>query len=151
MHANIQLATLGRLAALFISSVIVIGGCAKKEPDAVQLRSDLEKRLEENNGKTSIGNAEIYKIVSLQATNSVAEGENHFTMDYQGEVECLNGFYMSADGRYSLSKPEWKAVRHVTKGKLIKFTGSMAYELNGNDWNSKQNITTMNIKYAPRI
>jgi hypothetical protein len=102
-------------------------------------------------GKTSIGNAEIYKIVSLQVTNSVAEGENHFTMDYQGEVECLKGFYMSADGRYSLSKPAWKAVRHVTKGKLIEFTGGMTYELNGNRWKSMQNSTTMNIKYAPRI
>jgi hypothetical protein len=139
------------LAALFISSVIAIGGCGKKEPDAVQLRSDLEKRLEKNKGETLTGNAEIYKIVSLQVTKSVAEGENHFTMDYQGEVECLNGFYMSAEGRYSLSKPEWKAVRHVTKGKLIEFTGRMTYELDGNYWKSKQNSTTMSIKYAPRI
>ncbi|MBW2173713.1 MAG: hypothetical protein JRF64_03540 [Deltaproteobacteria bacterium] len=151
MQGAIQFKTLGRLAALLISFVIVLGGCGKKEPDAVQLRSDLEKTLEENIGKESAGNAEIYKIVSLQVTNSVAEGENHFRMDYQGEVECLRGFYMSADGRYSLSKPTWKAVRHVTKGKLIEFTGSMTYELNGNDWKSKQNSSTMNIKYAPRI
>jgi hypothetical protein len=57
MQGAIQFKTLGRLAALLISFVIVIGGCGKKDPDAVQLRSDLEKRLEENNGKTSIGNA----------------------------------------------------------------------------------------------
>ena len=48
-------------------------------------------------------------------------------------------------------EPAWKAVRHVTQGKLIEFTGRMTYELNGNRWKSKQNITTMNIKYAPRI
>jgi hypothetical protein len=58
---------------------------------------------------------------------------------------------MSADGRYSLSKPAWKAVRHVTKGKLIEFTGRMTYELNGNRWKIKQNSTTMDFKYAPGI
>ena len=151
MRADIQFATRGWLSTLFILLVFLLAGCGTKEPDAIQLRTDLERRLTENVGNTSVGNAEIYRIVSLQVTNSVSEDKNHYTMQYKGEVECVQGFYMSADGQYSISKPTWKAARHVTKGKLIEFTGSMDYELTASGWKSRQNSTTMNAKYAPRI
>ncbi len=151
VKADMQFATRGWLSALFVSVIILMAGCSAKEPDATQLRADLEKILEENVGKTSVGNAEIYRIVSLQVTKSVSEDENHYTMQYKGEVECLKGFYMSADGTYSISRPTWKAARHVTKGKLIGFAGSMNYALTGSDWKSTHHSTTMNIKYVPRI
>jgi len=151
MGAEIQCATRGRLSALFISFIVLLAGCGTKEPDAIQLRTDLERILKENIGNTSVGNAEIYTIVSLQVTNSVTEDKNHYTMQYKGEVECVQGFYMSADGQHSISKPTWKAARHVTKGTLIGFTGSMNYALTASGWKSKQNSTTMNTRYAPRI
>jgi hypothetical protein len=151
MRADIQFATLGRLSALLISLMVLLAGCGTKEPDAIQLRTDLETILKENTGNTSVGNAEIYRIISLQVTDSVSEDKTHYTMQYNGEVECVQGFYMSADGQYSIAKPTWKAARHVTKGTLIEFTGNMSYELTVRGWQSKQHTTIINAKYAPRI
>ena len=151
MGADIQFAARGWLSILFISFMVLLAGCGEKEPDAIQLRTDLERILEENIGNTSVGNAEIYRIVSLQVTNSVSEDKNHYTMQYKGEMECVQGFYTSADGQYSIAKPTWKAARHITKGTMMEFTGSMNYESTARGWKSKQHSTTMNAKYAPRI
>ena len=62
MGADIQFAARGWLSILFISFMILLAGCGAKEPDAIQLRTDLERILEENIGNTSVGNAEIYRM-----------------------------------------------------------------------------------------
>jgi hypothetical protein len=149
---NKALATLGRLFVLLISLLCVISGpgCAKK-PDFNRLRADLEKKLEENRGDMTTGNSDIYSIISLEVTNHISKDKNHHTIEYKGQVECTKGFYMSDDGKYSVKRPAWKAKKHVTKGTLIKFTGSMDYELTGNSWKTRDSRTKMDIKYAPRV
>jgi hypothetical protein len=134
-----------------MSFMVLLAGCGTREPDAIQLRTDLERILKENVGNTAAGNAEIYRIVSLHVTNSVSEDKNHYHMEFKGEVECVQGFYMAANGQHSISKPTWKASRHVTKGTLIGFTGSLNYELKAGGWKVKQHSTAMNVKYAPRL
>jgi hypothetical protein len=146
------LATLGRSSVLLISLLFVISGpgCAKK-PDFNRLRADLEKKLEENRGNMTTGNSDIYSIISLEITNDISTDKKHHTIEYKGQVECTQGFYMSDNGKYSVKKPAWRARKHVTKGTLIKFTGTMNYELTGNSWKTRDNRTEMDIKYAPRV
>jgi hypothetical protein len=146
------LATLGRSSVLLIALLFVISesGCAKK-PDFNRLRADLEKKLEENRGNMTTGNADIYSIISLEITNHISTDKNHYIIEYRGQAECTKGFYMSDDGQYSLKRPAWTARKHVTKGTLIKFTGRMNYEKTYGGWRTRDNRTEMGIKYAPQV
>jgi hypothetical protein len=126
-------------------------GCSSKPPDFDRLRADLEKRLADDRGNTSKGNADIYEIVSLAVINQTAQGEDRFVFEIKGEVACLKGFYTSKDGEYSLSKPTWKAKRHLTLGSRIGFAGTVDYEMNGGKWNMVHFSVTMEQRYAPPL
>ncbi len=129
----------------------LLAGCAKKPPDFDQIKADLNTILQENRENTSTGNADIYRIVSLSIINSRLENEADYVVEYEGEVECTRGFYMFADGTYSVAKPSGKAKRHATRGTLIGFTGRIDYESGATGWRIRDNSTTMKIKYAPRL
>jgi hypothetical protein len=137
--------------ALGILLVTCWAGCSSKAPDFEGLKGDLEKQLENDRGKTSKGNADVYKIVGLTIVNRTATGKTGFTIDFEGEVECLKGFYMSGDGEYSVAKPAWQAKRHVTEGTRIPFAGRAEYESTGKGWQMRNYSTKMGLAYAPVV
>ena len=132
-----------------ITCIWCIGCPSTPSPDFERLKADLEKKLSDNRGNVSKGNADIYAVVSLSIIRQTEPSENEMRLEFKGEVECLTGFYMAADGKYSLSKPQWKAKRHVTKGTRIGFSGTVGYRLNGGKWTIVEFFATMEKSYAP--
>lgn len=143
----------GRVLRMVFGILLVTwgAGCSSKAPDFEGLKGDLEKQLENDRGNSSKGNADIYKIVALTMVNRTATGKTGFTVDFEGEVECLKGFYMSGDGEYSVAKPAWQAKRHVTEGTRIPFTGRAEYESAGKGWQMRNYSTKMGLAYAPGL
>jgi hypothetical protein len=129
----------------------VIGCTGKAKPDLDRLTTELDNILQANQGKETKGNADIYKIVGLKIGNTLADGEDRLTVQFTGDFECLRGFYMFADGRYSYAKPKEKARWHVSQGTMIRFTGTMDFELSGNAWTKREHRITLSLKYAPPI
>jgi hypothetical protein len=138
------------VTALFVCTLMVLAfGCSKETPDFDRLRADLEKKLEGHRGNANKGNADIYRIVSLAMVSGVSGGNGGYSLEFRGAVECVRGFYMSSDGMYALSRPSWKAKRHVTKGTTFVFTGTADYIKSEKGWHVEQISTKMNPKYAP--
>jgi hypothetical protein len=140
------------LAIVGLMVSICVSGCSSSPaPDFERVKADLEKRLEAGRGDMNKGSADIYAIVSLAIVSQDVHDEKNMTVAFEGEVECLTGFYMAQDGKYSLSKPDWKAKRHVTRGSRFDFTGTAKYILDTGKWNLENLSTTMGKKYAPKF
>jgi len=129
---------------------VFVAGCAEK-PDFDDLKAALEERLEKNRGNTEVGNADIYRITSLQIVNTLSEGKKDYTIEYKGEVECTADLYLSAEGKHSIKQPPWKSKRHITKGTRFEFAGSMRYASTLTGWKIRDNIVTMRPGYGPPL
>jgi hypothetical protein len=108
--------------------------------------------LESRRGDTTAGNTDIYSIAGLSIVKQETDKEKKTaTLTFEGEVECLAGFYMAEDGTYSFSKPTWTAKRHVTKGTRIGFAGTAVYHSGAGGWKTAEISTTMKLRYAPLL
>jgi hypothetical protein len=139
------------LIALFVAIGSLAGCTGAPEPDLDRLRTELDTMLQANVGNDKMGNADIYRIMSLEIGANMGDGQERFSIQFIGDMECLRGFYMFADGRYTFSKPKQGARWHVTKGNVIGFTGTMDFELTGKAWTKTNHNITMNLKYAPPV
>jgi hypothetical protein len=135
----------------FLLAFLPILGCSETKPDLDRLTTELNNILQENQGKETVGNSDIYKIAGLQIADTLSDGENRLIVKFTGDLECLRGFYMFADGRYSYAKPKEKARWHVSQGTRIRFKGTMHFELSGNAWTKKEHHITLSLKYAPTL
>ena len=151
MIKNVKTIAAGNLSLviLILLFLILSTGCTTK-PDVDQLKGELESKLQKYRGNTSTGNADIYKIISLEKTNGISN-DKRYELEYKGEVKCIKAFYAYPDGSYALDNPRRGFKEYIYKGKAFSFTGTMTYRLTEKGWKSIANSTRMSPSYAPPL